>query len=105
MIYSRWRPNTGGYDYFQANGDIPLANDLPIPSLPSGTKIGVASVDVGRRIPSAAKYVGSGEKAKGMVSPISQSSLGLGSVTTIMSAPFLWFAGGMLAVIGIRRFR
>jgi len=96
MIYSKWRPAHGGYDYYQGNDfDIPLANDLPTPVLPSGTDIGVASIDSGRPIPSGAKRVGSGELAKGLIAPAERSAL-QGLTTTIPGNYFYMAAGVFL---------
>lgn len=94
MIYSKWRPARGGYDYFQANDvDIPLANDLPTPTLPAGTDIGVASVVAGRPIPLGSKYVGSGDVAVGLVSPLEQSALS--GITTVIPTSYLSMAAGV----------
>lgn len=91
MIYSRWRPAYGGYDYFEAKEyDIPLGNDLPVPSLPRGTDIGVASIDAGRSIPSGARHVGTGDLAKGLVAPAAQSSALQGVFTSVPTS--YWYA-------------
>jgi hypothetical protein len=80
MIYSRWRPDTGGYDYFDSPSTrYGLGDDLPVPSLPNTTELGVASTDIGRAIPSDGVLVGSGPIARGMVAPMSTRGLkGLG---------------------------
>ena len=76
MIYSKWKPSTGGYDYFQGGDkDIPLGNDLPTPALPKGTDIGVASTVAGRPMPPGSKAAGSGAQARGLIVPLESSAL------------------------------
>lgn len=94
MIYSRWNPSKGGYNYFNAKEkDIPLANDLPVPVLPRGTDIGVASVEAGRPIPSGAQPAGSGEVAVGLIAPIARTAL-QGFATSIPSN-YIYMAAGV----------
>ncbi len=80
MIFSRWRPDTGGYDYFDSPSTrYGLGDDLPVPRLTNTTELGVASTDIGRPIPGDAVLVGSGPIARGMVAPMNTSGLkGLG---------------------------
>jgi hypothetical protein len=79
LIYSRWRPDRGGYDYFETPERFGLGDDLPTPVLPSGSSIGVSSVLAGRKPPQGAVPAGSGEVARGMVMPTSRAGLmGLG---------------------------
>lgn len=76
MIFSRWRPDTGGYDYFDSPSTrYGLGDDLPVPKLAKTSKLGVASTDIGRAIPVDGKLVGSGPLARGMVAPISRAGL------------------------------
>ena len=101
MMYSRWRPTIGGYDYFKSGErEIPLGNDLPIPSLPRGTKIGVASVEAGRDIPAGAQPAGSGALAVGLIAPTKKagflSGLGVLATSTIPSS-YLWLATGIVS--------
>jgi hypothetical protein len=104
VIYSKWLPATGGYEYFEAKGrDIPLGNDLPRPNLPAGTSIGVASIESGRDIPSGARKVGAGALARGMVAPTRRSG-SLGSLTSAVPAPYAWFAGGLFTAWLIRKY-
>lgn len=96
MIYSRWRPESGVYDYYQVAGGIPLGNDLPTPDLPAGTSIGVSSVDIGRRMPASARHIGSGKDPRGMVTPVSALS-GLGAISmSIGFGEIAMVAGGAL---------
>jgi hypothetical protein len=96
MIYSRWRPASGGYDYFKANDrDIPLANDLPVPVLPRGTDIGVASIVAGRPVPAGATHVGAGEVAVGLIAPAAKSSL-QGAITGAIPSNYLYMAAGVV---------
>lgn len=104
MIFSKWRPTKGGYDYFETKGgNIPLGNDLPTPRLPNGTSIGVASIEAGRAVPAGAKRAGSGELAVGMVAPTKSTALGV--VTGSVPEPYAWFAGGLFAAWLIRKYR
>lgn len=69
MIYSRWDPALGMYDYFDAPWQTPGINDdLPIPNLPPATEIGVPSTECGRPLPAGAEHVGTGEWAVGLLS-------------------------------------
>lgn len=76
MIYSRWRPDTGGYDYFQASERRALGDDLPVPRYGfSSSAIGTSSVSIGRVPSGMLKRSGSGEQALGMVMPVSRHGL------------------------------
>lgn len=95
MIYSRWRPDVGGYDYFESAERRGLGDDLPVPALPEGTAIGVASTDIGRAPPSALRPVGSGPVARGSVLPLSRAGLSGGPFTALSAAP--WWVTAALA--------
>ncbi len=76
MIFSRWRPDRGGYDYFDSPSlRVGLGDDLPIPSLRNTTELGVASTDVGRPLPADAVIIGEGAAARGMIAPMDTSTL------------------------------
>lgn len=75
MIYSRWRPDTGGYDYFESSERYALADDLPTPSIGGESPIGISSLSCGRKIPSGARNVGSGAFAQGVIAPLSRVGL------------------------------
>ncbi len=90
MIYSRWRPAVGGYDYFEAPNQIGLGDDLPVPSLPSGTAIGVASTDIGRPAAPGMRRTGSGATARGSIMPLSRD--GLSGITDVVSGVPMWAA-------------
>lgn len=87
MFYSRWDPTTGEYDYFEGATLAGLNDDLPVPSLPAGTDIGVASVECGRPLPSGAVPVGSGELARGVIVPSAGASTPIGQI--FASRPWL----------------
>ncbi len=71
MIFSRWRPDTGGYDYFDSPSTrFGLGDDLPVPRLPKVHALGACSTDIGRALPIDAQKVGSGPIARGMVAPM-----------------------------------
>lgn len=75
MIYSRWRPDKGGWDYFRNGERRGLGDDLPIPRPRSSSPIGSASVSIGRSPQGSLRWVGSGEMAQGMVLPASKAGL------------------------------
>lgn len=105
MIYSTWKPSKGGYDYFDGKDrDIPIANDLPVPSMPSGTKVGVASIECGRPKPMGSKYIGSGTIAKGMITP-TRAGKALGVISDYVSPPLLWLSAGLGISILIRKLK
>jgi len=95
MIYSRWRPAKGGYDYFEASGEIPLGNDLPIPKLSGGTAIGVPSINVGRDMPAGARFIGTGPLARGMVAP-TVSRMSLSGIVDSVPSPYLFICLGIV---------
>jgi len=88
VIYSQWRPDIGGYDYYDAPGQsVGIGDDLPVPRLSGGTDIGIPSNEAGRSIPSGSTRVGSGPVARGLVAPMSRSgvlgasmSIGIGNI-------------------------
>lgn len=88
MIYSKWRPDTGQYDYYEAPERRGLGDDLPTPRLPLGTSVGVASNTVGRKVPLAARRAGSGELPRGSIAPTSRA--GLAGVTGMLDVMPLW---------------
>lgn len=79
MIFSRWNPNAGAYDYFESPGGPGLNDDLPTPALPPPTKLGVPSTACGRPVPRGAAYVGAGELPQGVLTTPSRPE-GLGEV-------------------------
>lgn len=96
MIYSRWRPDIGGYDYFSSPARLGLGDDLPVPSLPRGTDIGVASTDIGRPAPTGLAHTGTGPTPRGSILPLSRD--GLSGVGDVMSKVPLWVAFGVFGV-------
>lgn len=70
MIYSEWDPVSGGYTYFEAAFAPNMNDDLPTPDLPHGTSLGVPSVEAGRPLPGDAREVGTGDLARGVVTPL-----------------------------------
>ncbi len=97
MIYSRWRPDLGGYDYFETATRLGLGDDPPVPSLPRGTDIGVASTDIGRSVAGGAlRHVGTGPTARGSILPISRE--GLSGFTDVAASVPLWAAVGVFGV-------
>jgi hypothetical protein len=97
LIYSRWRPDRGGYDYFAAPGSQNINDDLPQPDLSPATKIGVPSIEAGRPVPSGAVRAGSGDEPRGMIAPVDSSrivrrtrSLGATTMTGMGLGPAFW---------------
>jgi hypothetical protein len=77
MIYSRWRPSDGKYEYFETTEKIGLGDDMPVPSVPlTRSPIGVASVVLGRKPTGRVRRIGEGEAAIGAVMPTVSGSLG-----------------------------
>lgn len=87
MIYSRWRPDQGGYDYFESAERRGLGNDMPIPRLLGGTRLGVPSTEIGRKPPGSVRYVGRGPLARGAIMPMEKLGLSgaLGLVAQVPS--------------------
>lgn len=110
MIYSRWRPDVGGYDYFQDAVTHNLNDDLPEPQLRPASQIGIPSIEAGRPIPAAAVWAGEGAKAVGLVAPVDAKalvrrtrSLALGALGT--SNTNVWIAGAAIALVGFGIYR
>lgn len=95
MIYSRWRPDTGGYDYFQTSDRWGLGDDLPTPRLRAG-KLGVASTSAGRPIPRGARRIGSGPLAKGVIAPMDTRGLAMSGVNVSLGGIGTFVLGGLL---------
>lgn len=103
MIFSRWRPDTGGYDYYDSPSTrYGLGDDLPVPNLPKTTELGTASTDVGRPLPLDAVHVGSGPLARGMIAPM--STAGLSGLGLDLSNPQLQLGLAVVAALGVGYF-
>lgn len=101
LLYSRWRPETGGYDYFESDETPePLGNDLPMPKLVPVGGIGVPSVEAGRTLPDSAVYVGSGGAAQGVIARTVNNGTTIGALTRITTSPVACFAAGA-ALVGV----
>jgi hypothetical protein len=109
MIFSRWCPDTGGYDYFDSPSTrYGMGDDLPVPKLPKvHSVLGACSTDVGRALPIDAVKIGSGPIARGMVAPMGRVGGGLlGFDFTSNTAKVVIFAVmalGVGLVIGAKR--
>lgn len=103
MIYSRWRPDTGGYDYFESGERFGLGDDLPTPKLPGGSSIGVSSITAGRLPKNGVLTpVGSGKNARGMIMPTSREGLqGIG----VLSSLSIWVIVALSALGGAIGYR
>lgn len=104
MLYSSWRADRGGYDYFESPDRLGLADDLPAPDLPGSGAIGIASTEVGRPAPRNLRHVGSGPVARGLILPLDRRGLGALDVSPRMLG---WAALGLAVgvLIGRRYFR
>jgi len=75
VIYSRWRPEGDGYDYFDVDEVVNINDDLPTPDLREAGRLGVPSIEAGRPIPAGASWVGNGDDAIGLVAPVDSRRL------------------------------
>lgn len=107
MIYSRWDPATGNYDYYEALDRIGLNDDLPIPALPLATKLGVPSVECGRPLPRGARHIGSGESARGSIVPPASVQLAAsltGTLAPWLGNPWVMLTAGLVVGAGVVHF-
>ena len=96
LIYSKWQPDTGKYQYFDAPERRGLGDDLPVPRMPFGTAIGVASTSIGRAVPLGARLVGVGDLPRGSIAPTSRAGLSGGIAGMIDVLPtWGWLALGI----------
>lgn len=65
MVYSVYNPQTKRYDYFQSRE--PFQEFAPTMKLAPRSELGVVWTDAMWRLPSGAKYIGSGQIAKGAI--------------------------------------
>lgn len=83
MLYSTWNETKSQWDYYEAMGKLDSGVFAPRPSMPMGNRLGLAPSEAERSLPAGAKYVGSGELARGLVA--SRKTLGfLGDTGTLM---------------------
>jgi hypothetical protein len=77
MIYSRWRPSDGKYEYFETPEKFGLGDDMPVPNVPlTASPIGISSVIVGRKPSGPIRRVGEGEAPIGAIMPTATADLG-----------------------------
>jgi len=95
VFYSRWRPDTGGYDYFATAERRGLGDDMPVPQLVPVSNLGVASTDAGRAPDGPITKVGSGPFAKGAIMRLSRQGLSGSGVGFSFS-----FSGLAMLVVG-----
>jgi hypothetical protein len=103
MIYSRWKPDTGGYEYLEAPGSHNINDDLPTPELRPASKIGVPSIEAGRPVPPGAEVVGEGDVAVGIVAPVDPARIvrrtrSLAGLGDIQQSTYMWLAAGAAGV-------
>jgi hypothetical protein len=99
MIYSRWKPDTGGFEYLEVPGGHNINDDLPTPELRPATKIGVPSIEAGRPVPAGAQVIGEGDEAVGVIAPVDQARIvrrtrSLAGLDGAPSSTVLWLAAG-----------
>jgi len=88
LIYSRWLPDRGGYEYYSSSERRGLGDDMPIPRLIAANHLGVPSIEAGRSSVGALRRVGIGSVAKGAILPMSRR--GLSGVTTLLESVPTW---------------
>jgi hypothetical protein len=103
MIYSRWKPDTGGFEYLEVPGSLNINDDLPTPELRPATKIGVPSIEAGRPVPAGAQVIGEGDAAVGVIAPVDRARIvrrtrSLAGLDGGPSSTVLWFAAGAAGV-------
>ncbi len=104
MIYSEWKPDTGGFIYYEADETQNINDDLPAPELRAASKIGVPSIEAGRPLPSGAKVVGEGDVAVGIIAPVNPARIvrrtrSLAGVAEAVQMQSLWVAAGAGAIL------
>lgn len=109
MHYSCFNPRTGLYDYWEDGiAGIPINGDLPVPSLPDETQLGVAAIEAGRKLPSSARPAGSGWRARGQIVQCGRGFNGLGAdssdaIDWLKKDGWKWILGGIAAIYIVRR--
>lgn len=98
LIYSQWRPD-GGYDYFESNETAPLGDDLGVPSLHVVNGIGVPSVEAGRPLSRAARHVGSGDLARGVIAPMQKGRVSGIAFLDAMPSWAIFLSGATVASV------
>ena len=100
MIYSCFDARSGLYRYFEDSASQPVNSDLPVPSFPRATKIGVPAIEAARALPAEARPAGSGWHARGIIVqcgiPTGASSFG----SLSLSSQSMLFGAALLAVGG-----
>lgn len=100
VIYSRWDPSSGLYDYFESPERPGLNDDLAVPPMPAPTDLGVPSTECGRSLPSGATHVGTGEFAEGLMAAPAGVDLLAGGIPGVNGQTYGWlllaFVGGAL---------
>lgn len=105
LVYSRWRPDSGGYDYFESSYRQNINDDLPAPELTLASKIGVPSIEAGRPIPAGSQPAGSGDEPIGLIAPVDsrrivRRSRPLGETEVLGVPRYGWFFMAFAAMTG-----
>ena len=98
MIYSRWIPDRGDYEYLEAAERRGLGDDLPVPLLSPSSPIGFPSTEAGRKAPSGLRPVGRGAWAKGMILPMQVKGLSGTGLGEIPGSIAWWLFLGVAAI-------
>lgn len=107
MLYSCFDPQSALYDYYEDARTLPINADLPMPSLPKATQLGVAAIEAGRPLPSDARPAGRGWHARGQVVQCGRGPLGSLELDMAWSG-WKWIGAGVAAYVAwfvIRRRR
>ncbi len=95
--FSQWQPD-GSYRYYDAPGHMaPLGDDMPSVHAVEVNGIGFPSSEYGQKLPTGARYAGTGPEAKGIVVPMDHSRLS--GVPSFTASPVFWMllGGGIVA--------
>ena len=98
-LYSRFRGDGSGYDYYESDERFGLGDDLATPQLTAIGELGVPSTEIGRLPKGKLRRVGQGQGARGHVMPLDRTGLSDASATEPgMLSPSGWFFVGGVAV-------
>jgi hypothetical protein len=103
LVYSVWVPQKRGYDYYEAAGSLRAGVIAPNPRIRASSPLGATIDEASRRLPAGAKYVGSGELARGMIA--SRNSGALGAFPDVGAIPLWAIALGIGAFFYLKKRR
>lgn len=105
MRYSVWDYQKKQYDHYVAPGSLRDGVFAPHPNYGHSHRLGLSPDSAARRLPSGAKYIGSGPRAAGLIASRGGTALsGLGASIAGIPAPWL-LVGAAAAYIYLRKKR